>query len=341
MGVMKLAALATAALLHLAVAPAPASAGVEVAQAEVADQGAVKGAVGVLQISQTAWAKLSAEKQALEARYQQELAEVDRLKNGRASWRRDRQIREQMAKSLETAKKLAAVSRSMQTLAGKMTTERGTLLAAIERELKRSVTTERRRWLVQEKSKLEQVLRRATRRIVLPDDSIDPLADPEELEQQAALLAQTEAQLASEIKALDEQAARYRRMSALRSKHARADEMGAFEDDGPRRTSGRPSDARGDGGGAGALSDSEASPPEGPTPAGDKAGLGFDDQASALAEIILPTTVDALRRAERSSDPKIKAEAADAARAEVVARLKKLRDRRAQIEKRARMLKGK
>ena len=59
-----------------------------------------------------------------------------------------------------------------------------------------------------------------------------------------------------------------------------------------------------------------------------------------LADVVDTSTLDALRAADRSSNPAIKARAAERASAQVRARLERLRAQRARVQERARELRA-
>ena len=166
------------------------------------------------------------------------------------------------------------------------------------------------------------------RRIVLPDATIDPLADPEDLEAQAQLLRDAETELARAISTLDVQTASLRRAAGLRAQHERAGEVVDRVDDGPRRKTGA--------GGATASSVGTADTETRPEPL----GSDFTGEATAtvLREVVDDRTSDALRKADRVSDPQAKADAAARARGQAAARLAALAAQRAAIEARAREL---
>jgi len=310
-------------------------------------------------------AQIAAQRDPIAARYEGELREIDRLKRQKASWRRDRQLRAAMSASLETARRLEALAARLREVDARLARARRALLTAIDAELAAGAAEPRRARLV--------AARRAARaqlgadrphKIVLPDDTLDPLADPEELEQQAAALREGEAQLAREIDNLARQADRFRRMSDLRQQHDRAGSLALRDDDGPRRT--QPGGDRNAVAG-GREDDAPTSPPPpappppspppgtevpdptepgsdggpggggGPPVSGDSGGAFDGDPAVVLSEVVDAATVDALRRADRA-DPKTKAAVAERARLQVQERLRKLREQRAIIERRAREL---
>lgn len=288
-----------------------------------------------------------AQKAELARVYEKQLAEIDRLKQQRASWRRDRQIRDRMSESHSTAQKLAGLDARVRELEAKVRKERRELLAAIERELAGAPAPQRKDLLVRWRRGVQQGLKGEVKKIVIPDDSIDPLADPEELEYQASLLRQSEDELARELARLDKQAKRYRHMVELRVKRNRAAELGDFDESQPRRSTGHTGTDRTSGASdeAGAPPPTSADPasevgdgPPGDGPLDDVDG-GDDPMFDVvLADVVDASTIHALRAAEGSSDPAVKARAAEQAVKQVKERLERLQKRRAIIQKRARSL---
>src|ERR1043166_4491588 len=55
--------------------------------------------------------QLTVQRAALKQRYEDEVADIDRLKKQRASWRRDRELRDSLSSSLETSNELDAATR--------------------------------------------------------------------------------------------------------------------------------------------------------------------------------------------------------------------------------------
>jgi len=291
----------------------------------------------------SAWLK---SQRKLSARYKKQLAEIDNLKRRRSSWRRNRELKRAYGESQATAKKLATYDKRVRRLAKELTRARRALWQAIDAELLSSTDPRRR-------SVLERIRRARTRqptrrrRIVLPDDRIDPLASAEELEEQARLLAQSEAQLAREIDNLDRREKRLVRMAKLRTTRLRAAEMGALDDNNPRRTTGRlvASNNRSTGGND---SDSAGDPAPGesgqaPGPEGDSGGgTTLEDAESGgdysliFADVVDTPTLNAYRSADQSGDPKRRAKAARRMRVQAQTRLKELRQRRKEMLDRAR-----
>ncbi len=276
--------------------------------------------------------------------YETQLKEVDRLKRRRASWRRDRLLRQQMANSHKTARELASIDRQLRKLTKRIRGLRGKLIAAVGSELGKSPARQRRQRLISWRARARRFLRPRSKKIVLPDSSVDPLADPEDLEEQAAQLAQTEKRLAREMSNLRRRADRFRRMDRLRRLRARAAQLRRMDNNRPRRVTGRLSTGR-DGSGAGPASVGTQDTNEGSPSPGSDDGFNADpslDESNpvvVLANVVNGRALNALRRAQTSSDPLVKARAAERARKQVVSRLKRLRQQRKLIIKRARTLK--
>ncbi|MEZ4367899.1 MAG: pyridoxal 5'-phosphate synthase [Kofleriaceae bacterium] len=135
----------------------------------------------------------------------------------RASWRRDRQLREQLATSQATARarrRRAGGDRG----AHRGRAARAAVVAAVDAELRSPPSRAR----VRSALRARHAPPAAARRIVLPDGDLDPLADPEELEEQAQRLRAAERELATAIATLDRQEAALRRAEQLRDAHERA-----------------------------------------------------------------------------------------------------------------------
>jgi len=280
-----------------------------------------------------------AERAELQRTLEAQVDEVDRLAGQRASWRRDRQLKDRRAEAHATANRLAAVDRRVRDLAVQLEREHRALLAAVDAEVKAGAASpDRRRRLDGWAAVARRGLQRS-RKIILPDHRIDPLADPEDLEFQARRIAASEQELEREVAALIARARRYHKMDELRQKRTRASELGGLDDNRPRRSTGRISTQgeRDDGPAAGfdnESDDSGAPSPEDP-------GLGADsDPVVVLADVVDAGTLDALRRAESSGDPLAKARAAERAQAQVRAQLERLRRTRTAIDRRIRELRG-
>lgn len=299
-----------------------------------ADPRAVEAASAAVKKAETARAAIVVERGVVGKRYEAELGEVDKLKRQKASWRRDRALRAQLAESLETARMLDAIQKRLKLADADVARAKAAAVAAIQRE---QATARGPRWEQLERLRVKWAPPPPPpRKIFIPDERLDPLADPEELDLQAASLRDTEAELLREVERLESQVKRFDRMAELRKQHERADELGRRDEADPRRIGtvargGFTGEAAADGDG---LTDNPA--PQGPGES--EPPPDSRDFATALSEVVDPSTVDALRKAERSSDPTARAAVARRARDAVNQRLSTLRKRRAAIEGRAREL---
>ncbi|HEY0253922.1 MAG TPA: hypothetical protein VGC41_20470 [Kofleriaceae bacterium] len=289
---------------------------------------------------------LQTQRRQLAQRYADQLAKVDGLKKQKASWRRDRELRQALADSADTSSQLAQLDTQLGTVKHAIGTDRQALLAAIDRE-KPTAQGSRIAELDKLRAQVVAEVGAPAKKIVLPDAEVDPLADPEELDQQAQVIAETEKQLATQVASLDSQASELAHVSDLRKHNERAKDLMLSEDDQPHRNV-----QRSTGGGRETVGDSAPTTNGG---AGDTAGGGasgtgtfsnptpaFETEATfVLGEVIDRTTIDGLTRAQRSGDPGKRAEAARNARDAVAARLDTLKKKRAQIESRAKLLRQK
>jgi hypothetical protein len=296
-------------------------------------------------------AQLAEQRTKVAQRYQDQLATVDRLKKARASWNRDRDLRASLADSADTANQLAALNQQLEAARTTAVQARRALLAAIDGELAAGATGARAASLAKWKAQLGPQAGAALKKIVLPDAEIDPLADPEELDQQVQVIAETEKQLANQVAGLDAQATELTHVAELRKHHERANDLMLREDDQPHRN------VQASTGGRDHLVDGAPTitSPTTPGTGGDNSGGGvgtqtafgdpkpaFETEATfVLGEVIDRSAIDGLTRASRSGDPAKRAEAARLARDAVAARLELLKKKRAQIEQRAKQLRGK
>ena len=299
---------------------------------------AVERAAAAVTKAESTRIQIVAERTKLSRRYEAELAEIYKLKRQKASWRRDRALRGKLASSLETARALGTLADRLKRADADVVRARAAAVISVDQAL---VTATGPR-----KSDLERK-RRAwapppppPRRIIIPDEALDPLADPEELEQQAAELRDVEVELGREVARLEQQATRYDRMAALRRQHDRAAELAVRDESDPRRIG---TTARGGAFESAAVADGAGAPPNEDGGAGLSGGDPSSDSrdfATALSDVVDPSTVDALRRAERSTDPIARAVVARRARDAVNQRLSTMRKKRAAIESRARELRS-
>jgi hypothetical protein len=288
-------------------------------------------------------ATVAASRAKIAQRYQDQLVTIDRLKKEKASWRRDRELRTSLADSGDTANQLAAQNQQVATANAALVKARRELVAAIDREQK-TATGARATELAKLRAQVESKLGAPAKKIVLPDAEIDPSADPEDLDEQAQVIAETEKQLANQVAGLDEQAAELAHVADLRKHNERAKDLMLSEDDQPHRNAQASTGTRQDG----ALSQPV---PGNPTGGGTGGGSGaggdttfdhggsFETEATfVLGEVIDRSTIDGLTRAQRSGDPAKRAEAAKQVRDAVAVRLDQLRKKRTEIEQRAKHL---
>jgi hypothetical protein len=290
-----------------------------------------------------------AEKRELERRYEAQLRELDRLKRSKASWRRDRQVRSNQADSQATAERLSRVDAELRSIDSLLRPQRQALLAAIDRERAVQPTALRRALLDRMRGQVVAALQPRVRKILVPDDTLDELADPEDLAEQIALIQQVEVELRRERESLRQREERYTRMARLREQRERASQMGELEEDVVRRTAGRSPSPVSAGGGSRNENDNPSGPaeptndgPGGGDTLGERPGFetggppedgGFEQSSILLADVVDSSTVDALRRAGRSASPKARAEAAARARTQVEARLSRFERSRALIQR--------
>jgi hypothetical protein len=336
-------------------APAPTAPGVVAAVVERAQVTTIAAAQKVT--------SLTAQRGQLAQRLAQQVAAVDALKKQKASWRRDRELNSAQATANDTATKLTAIDKQLAAAQTALATARRAEVAAIDAELKAGATGARATQLQNLRAQLAPA-QVAPKKIVIPDAEIDPLADPEELEKQAAALAQVEKQLEQERKTLDKQHEDLALVADLRQAHERAGELSTRDDDQPHRGASHSTSRTPEAAGATPTNDTAGSPTSGGSTGGagggsgstgggstDTTGLGgqtfdggksttsFESTAAvALGEVIDRSTIDGMLRAQRSGDPKQRAEAAAQARDAVAKRLELLKKKRAMIEARAKAL---
>ena len=289
--------------------------------------------------------KLQGQQASLRRNYNAQLAELDKLGRLRASWNRDRQISKKKSASASLGRKLAALEKSLRKARSTLIMRRHTLLGAVQSELRGSVQGKRGVELRRLKTALTARLHPKARRIILPDASLDRLADPEELEEQAALIARAERQLRAEDERLEERYRYYVKQTKLRAQSERATEIARRDDESIRRSPGLRSDRNSGLGGA----DPESSPDSndgtdgtdnggGEPPSDDSRDLTLESSSVILADVVDDVTAADLRRAGRRADPSARVRAAKRARVQLKRKLDRLKRQRALIEKRAKEL---
>ncbi len=298
--------------------------------------------------------QLASQRSQLNARYQDELASIDRLKKQRASWRRDRELNTAQADAKDTADKLAVLDKQIASAQQTVATARTSVLQAIDAELP-TATGPRAQALTKLRAQLAPP--KVVKKIVIPDANIDPLADPDELEHQAAALRDSEDALAKQVKSLEAQSDELEHVAELRKQHERAGDLAMREDDQPHRNaqasaSKSLTDSAGPSSGAPPPQTGGTSSPGGgtSTTGGNGAGgdqfvggdrSGYESEASVvLGEVIDRSTIEGMMRASKTGDPAQRAKAAKAARDAVAARLQQLEKQRVAIEARAKALRA-
>ena len=288
--------------------------------------------------------QLAQQRGALAKTYAEQLEAIDRLKKQRASWRRDRELRDNLTAANDTATKLGAATAELGKASTALAAARRSLIAAIDAELAGKPVPARAAELERVKSQLAPQVpqQQKAHRIVLPDLEVDPTADPEELEAQAKALRDSEAELSRQVVGLEKQASELDEVAKLRKAHERASDLAKRDDDQPQRTA-QSGGSRGGVFGGTAGDDKSAPAPEaggaggsnggsqGPT--GLSGGSGFETEATVvLSGVVDASTIDTLTRAQRSGDPAQRAAAAKKARDAVAGRLEQLKKKRAEIE---------
>ena len=182
------------------------------------------------------------------------------------------------------------------------------------------------------KAALSPQLHATPRHIVIPDLEIDPLADPEELDQRVAELRESEDELNHQLAGLRIQAGELDRLARLRKQHERAGDLVNRDDDQPHRNAPpRASDGA-----------SEEPPVGGQYPnTGPPPGTPESYVPIVLSEVIDASTISSLSAAQHASDPAQRADAAHRAHDVVTRRLEQVRKRRTEIEARAQQLRTK
>ncbi|HSS00040.1 MAG TPA: hypothetical protein VLM79_23450 [Kofleriaceae bacterium] len=303
------------------------------AQANQQSTAATNGAELVASGAEQQVAHLAARRAELKQRYEDEVAEIDRLKKQRASWRRDRDLRDSLSASLETSKQLDAATREVDVAQRTLVNARRAFLTAIDAELKAGAPAPRAQRLGRAKVLLASQLRDVPHRILIPDLRIDPLADPEELLQHANELRASELELGRQIDELATQAIDLEHTAQLRKQHERQGDLVNRYDDQPHRNSSR-AESSTDGPGVGGVSD-PSSLPNAPT----NVPSSFESYVpTVLADVIDASTINNFTAAQLSGDPAQRAAAARKAHDAVAQRLEQVRRKRLEIEARAKRL---
>jgi hypothetical protein len=278
--------------------------------------------------------QLTSRRADLKQRYEDEVADIDRLKKQRASWRRDRDLRENLSTSLETSKQLDNATREVEMAQRTLAASRRAYLVAIDAELKAGPGPQRKERLLRARALLNAQLKDAPHRILIPDLRIDPLADPEELLQHANELRASEEELLHQVDELAAQAVDLERIALLRKQHDRAGALVARYDDQPQRNTTRSEGAAEEGPGIGGVGDRTSLPIVPGT-----APSSFENYVpTVLSDVIDASTINNFTAAQLSGDPAQRAQAARKAHDAVALRLDQVRRKRMEIEARAKRL---
>ena len=263
--------------------------------------------------------------------YAERVDRVAALKAQPASFGRDRKLQALLAESRDLATALDQVDAQLLRLSTELGVARGALLVVIDREI--GAGGPRREALQKERAALIARLG-AARRFKIPDETISPRDDAEDLSYKAGALRQAEEDLRGEEKRQLRLASEYRRQARLMKSRARADDQDVFADSEPNRIGGKHVDET-----PGVELAPETSPGGPPQPMSYAAGL-VSDPTVVLAEVVDAATLEELRHAEGTRDPSDLAAAAERTAQALAARADRMRKNRLEMERRARLLRG-
>jgi hypothetical protein len=157
-----------------------------------------------------------------------QVARIGRLKAQPSGVRRDFQLRAALRDNQQLASKLT-------TLQGQMKALNQRLISAYDRALAATTNKATRASLIERRAQLSRKLNsRAARRIVTRGKA-ELLDDPEDLEEKADLLKDSESNLRRQLRRVKKQIARIKLRSKLR-RHGRGIDDSLFVEDSPRRT---------------------------------------------------------------------------------------------------------
>ncbi|MCW5805412.1 MAG: hypothetical protein KIT31_23785 [Deltaproteobacteria bacterium] len=256
-------------------------------------------------------------------RYDEHNDAVQRLKREKASWRRERELRDALAEAKSAGDRADVAARELARAQAELLSARRALARAIDDELaSNTAAPQRTKDLTKVRAQLAPIVGQRAQRILIPE--VDLSADPEELRDQAAALRKTEAQLQAQLDGLDAQVKKLEDKSDLEMHHNRAKELSSRDDNTPGQ--------KGSSGGRESVS---ATP--GPGGAG---GAGFDmaamfaaATAGALGEVVDSSTLETFQRHWKGNDSKRQLESAKKVRAQVEAQRAKVRADRVKIER--------
>jgi hypothetical protein len=296
-------------------------------------------------------ARLDGERRGLEQQLGAKTQEVASLKKQRPSWSRDQKLDVRLREAKDLAGALDRKAEQIRGLDAQLRAERTALVEDVSAELalQPAPTAARAAQLGRWQKDAERALG-GPRRIEVTDEDMSPLDDPEDLDEKAGTLADSEARLRGEEARLERRATYFRKQAKLQRARQRDKEQDLFDDE-PRR--GGTSSSRG--------VSSDSTTPDAPAAAPPPSSAGSDsehggggiqvpptsgpadselgeDASAVYADVVDPGTLVELQRAERSGDPENKAKAAERALRDVRTRADRLRAKRLEMEKRARQL---
>ena len=329
---------------------------------------------GEVEDRQASVARIEGERRVLEntqrglyATYQRKVAEVERWKKSRA-WNAKTRREEAQADAQQVAKRLEAGQARIKNAEQRLAGERRALVQAIDRELAGQPNEARKGRLARLRDSEQQKIPVPVKKLRVPDERIDPLDDPEDLDEKAARLKKSEDELTAELLRVERRAAHLKSQAQMARSNSRSKDI--FVDAQKGRRPGRTqAESAGDrSGGAGAANDGDGAPTAGgssPPPTGPAESDGFTgspatggaatpedpnptvspsgsavDVVTQYSEVVDRSTIDALRSAERSSDPAVRAQAAEKLAAALRARTERVKQQRQAIERRAKQLRS-
>lgn len=277
-------------------------------------------------------AQLTAQRATLNQSYAAETQAIADLARERASWRRDRDLAAKKAEANETARQLEAISRDLATVLRQLATARGALAAAIDAELAAGATGSRAQQLAKWKGQLAP--QRAVHRIVIPETKLDMLADPEELDEQAAALRETEQELQRQFNGLDSQVKDLDTVAKLRNASDRMGDLDRRDSDSTRHPQSPSASGK-----AGASGDAATAPLNtgSAVPEAARDSSFAADAPTVLVDVVDASTLESLKKG-MSGTAEQRAEAIRKVRDAVAARALQLAKRRAEIETRSKTL---
>ncbi len=323
-------------LIALALTVAPATAWAQPAPASTAKMQEIAG------VAERRVATLLSQRGTLTVRYEAELRAIDQVKQQKKSWNHDRDLKEKLSAANETALQLGKLDRDLAAAQSQLVGARRELVTAIDAELATKPPAARVAVLQRLRDQLVPKVKPSVRRIAIPNLDVDPNADPEDLDAQAAELRQIEGELAQQVASLDKQSQDLERVDELRKAHVRTNTLDRRDDNTPSRNAPTGTSGSRNLGDAAETAPAPTDMHDGPPSGGGEpppAEPSFEAEASVvLQDVVDPSTIDTLTSAQRSGDPGKRSKAAAKTRDAVKAKLDLLRQKRALIEQRAKLL---